>query len=237
MNKVAVIGKVTSISESMNSYLAEVTHVLGKLPTEALEQVIYRLEEARWKRQLVLTCGNGGSAATAIHFASDLAKGAFAANRPPIRAKSLCDNVALLTAWANDASYDDVFTQQLAPWIRAGDVLIAASGSGNSQNILNAVQMARAVGATTIGFTGFKGGKVKDMVDICITVPSDSMEQIEDIHLLLCHLIITCLRKITPDSQMMILEEPDWKSESAAIKSLTGSASRWNKEHPDGDGQ
>lgn len=198
MNKVAVVGTDTSILESIDSYLAEVTHVLKKLPTEALEQAIYRLEEARWKGQQVLTCGNGGSAATAIHFASDLSKGALAASKPPIRAKSLCDNVALLTAWANDASYDDVFTQQLAPWIRAGDVLIAVSGSGNSQNVLNAVQMARAVEATTIGFTGFKGGKLKDIVDICIMVPSDSMEQVEDIHLLLCHLITACLRKMPP---------------------------------------
>lgn len=196
MNKVAVIGTVTSISESMNSYLAEVADVLGKLPTEALEQVIYRLEEARWKGQQVFICGNGGSAATSIHFASDLSKAALAASKHPIKAQSLCDNIALLTAWANDVSYDEIFTQQMASRITAGDVLIAISGSGNSQNVLNAVGLARAVGATTIGFTGFKGGKVKDMVDICITVPSDSMDQIEDIHLLLCHLIITCLRKI-----------------------------------------
>jgi len=200
MNKVAVIGTVTSISESMNSYLAEVADVLEKLPAEAVEQVICRLEEARWKGQQVFICGNGGSAATSIHFASDLSKGALAASKPPIKAQSLCDNIALLTAWANDVSYDEIFTQQMASRITAGDVLIAISGSGNSQNVLNAVGLARAVGATTIGFTGFKGGKVKDMVDICITVPSDSVEQIEDVHLLLCHLITTCLRKIAPNN-------------------------------------
>jgi D-sedoheptulose 7-phosphate isomerase len=200
MNRVAVTGTDRFLSESINSYLAEVVGVLERMPVEALQQVILRLEEARWKRHQVFICGNGGSAATAIHFASDLAKGARAADKPPIKAQSLCDNIALLTAWANDASYDDVFTQQLAPWIRAGDVLIAVSGSGDSQNVLNAVDLVRAVGATTIAFTGFNGGKLKDMVDICIRVPSDSMEQIEDVHLLLCHLITTCLRKMAPNN-------------------------------------
>jgi len=86
----------------------------------------------------------------------------------------------------------------MAPWIKAGDVLIAISGSGNSQNVLNAVDLAKKVDATTIGFTGSNGGKLKDMVDICIMVPSDSMKQTEDIHLLLCHLTTTCLSQIPP---------------------------------------
>ena len=199
MREVVFVGTDKSVLESMNSYLAQVADVLGKLPVEALEQMIYRLEEARWKRQQVFVCGNGGSAATAIHFASDLAKGALAVNKPPIKAESLCDNIALLTAWANDVSYDEIFIQGMAPWIKAGDVLIAISGSGNSQNVLRAVDFGRAIGATTIGFTGFEGGKLKDMVDICITVPVDSMEQIEDVHLLLCHLITTCLRNMPPE--------------------------------------
>ncbi len=180
----------------VGSYLSQISEVLRRLPSERLEQVIRRLEEARWKGQAIFTCGNGGSAATSIHFASDLAKGALVKNKPAIKVKSLCENVALLTAWANDASYDDVFTQSLIPWIKAGDVLIAISGSGNSRNVLNAVNLAKTENATTIGFTGFDGGKLKDMVDICIIVPSYSMEQIEDIHMLLCHLISTCLRKV-----------------------------------------
>lgn len=198
MSKVAATGAETSMLLTIDSYLAEVVDVLGKLRLEALDQVIHRLEEARWKGQQVFTCGNGGSAATAMHFASDLAKGARAVNKPSIKAESLCDNIALLTAWANDVSYDQVFAQRMALSIEAGDVLVAISASGTSQNVLNAVDRARAVGATTIGFTGFNGGKLKDMVDICITVPSDSMEQIEDVHLLLCHLITTCLRETLP---------------------------------------
>ena len=188
----------TFLLESITSYLAAVSDLLSKLPVDRLGQVIYRLEDARWKRQAVFICGNGGSAATSIHFASDLAKGTMAENKPAIMARSLCENTSLLTAWANDTSYDHVFTQCMEPWIKSGDVLIAISGSGNSQNVINAVAMAQAVGATTIGFTGFDGGKLEDIVDICITVPSDSMEQIEDVHLLLCHLITCCLRETRP---------------------------------------
>lgn len=198
MNEVAVRSTDRFVSESVHTYLAQVADVLQKVPQEALERAVYRLEQARWQGQQVFTCGNGGSAATAIHFASDLAKGALAADKPLVKAQSLCDNVALLTAWANDVSYDDVFTQRMAPWVKAGDVLIAISGSGNSQNVLNAVALARRAEATTIGFTGLSGGKLKDVVDICIAVPTDSMEQIEDIHLLLCHLITTCLREMPP---------------------------------------
>ena len=186
------------VSEVIDSYFAQVSDVLKKLPVDTLEQAIYRIEEARWKQQVVFTCGNGGSATTAIHFASDLAKGALAPHKPPIKARSLCENISLLTAWGNDVAYDEIFSSQVGPWLRAGDVLIAISGSGNSQNVLNAVATARAAGATTIGFAGFEGGKLQDMVDICITVPSSSMEQIEDVHLLLCHLITTCLKKIAP---------------------------------------
>lgn len=171
------------------------------LPMGELEQVIGLLDEARWARRTVFTCGNGGSAATAIHFAGDLAKGAMAPGKPSIKALSLCENISLVTAWANDASYDDIFAERLAPWARAGDVLIAISGSGNSPNVLNAVRLARAVGATTVALTGFKGGRLKDMVDVCVTVPCDCMEQIEDVHLLVCHLVTTCLRGLPiPDA-------------------------------------
>jgi D-sedoheptulose 7-phosphate isomerase len=194
--RVGVMNRDDSLYQAVGSYLFQVADILQYLPAEIMERVIYRLEEARWQRQQVFTCGNGGSAATASHLACDLAKGAMAPNKPPIKALCLSDNVSLLTAWANDVSYDEVFSQRMAPWVESGDVLIAISGSGNSQNVLNAVDRARAVGATTIGFTGFDGGKLKDMVDICLIVPSHSMQQIEDVHLLLCHLIATCLQKM-----------------------------------------
>ncbi|HEX2988794.1 MAG TPA: SIS domain-containing protein [Chloroflexota bacterium] len=177
-------------------YLNGVAGLLGALPADSLARTINRLEEARCKQQLVFTCGNGGSATTAIHFASDLAKGAATPNRPGFRSMSLCDNIAMVTAWANDSSYADIFSRRLTTWASRGDVLVAISGSGRSPNVLDAIRVARAAGCTTIGFTGFEGGRMKDMVDICVTVPSDSMEQIEDVHLVLCHLITKCLRAL-----------------------------------------
>lgn len=184
------------VSAQARQYFSSIADALATVPEVVLESVISRLDEARWKRQAVFTCGNGGSAATAIHFACDLAKGALAPDKPPIKALSLCENISLVTAWANDASYDDIFAERLSPWITAGDVLIAFSGSGNSPNVLNAVRLARAAGATTIGFTGFAGGLLKDEVDICLNIPCNCMEQIEDVHVLICHFITTCLRTL-----------------------------------------
>jgi len=106
----------------------------------------------------------------------------------------LTDNVPLLSAWANDTAYENVFAEQLENFIEMGDIAIGISGSGNSQNVLNGVKVAKAKGATTIGFIGFDGGKLKDLVDLAIIVPNHNMEQVEDIHLLLEHVITTCLR-------------------------------------------
>jgi len=184
------------ISAEIRSYLAGMAEILGDFPVDGLARVILRLEEARWKEQSVFICGNGGSAATAIHFACDLAKGAASKGKPNFRTMSLNENVSLLTAWANDASYDDIFARRMAPWLRAGDVLVAISCSGNSRNVLNAIHRARAGQATTIGFTGFDGGKMKQMVDVCVIVPSHQIEMVEDMHLLFCHLITVSLRKV-----------------------------------------
>ncbi len=184
----------TFLLKETRSYLSDVSSILERVPVEDLVRIVSRLEEARWNDQAVFTCGNGGSAATAIHFACDLAKGASAPGKPNIKALSLCENVSLLTAWANDVSYDDVFARRMAPWLKKGDVLVAISGSGNSRNVLNAIYRARAGYATTIGFAGFDGGKMKDLVDLCIVVPSNHIEHVEDVHLLLCHLVTVCLR-------------------------------------------
>ena len=185
-----------SIAELAASYLAQVTESLARLPLENIEPIVLCLEEARLKRRQVFICGNGGSAATASHFACDLAKGALLPHKPAIKVLPLADSLPLLSAWANDLSYDEVFARKLAPWVQAGDVVIGISGSGNSQNVLNALRLAKEAGATTIGLTGFDGGKLRDIADICLVVPSRSVEQIEDVHLLLCHLTAICLRKI-----------------------------------------
>jgi D-sedoheptulose 7-phosphate isomerase len=139
--------------------------------------------------------GNGGSAATASHFACDLSKGTLMPGRPRFRVIALTDNMALFSAYANDYGYDSVFAQQLASIMRPGDVVVGISGSGNSPNVISAIELANKMQATTIGLTGFEGGKLSSLVDICVLVPNHCMEQIEDIHLMLEHTICTCLRK------------------------------------------
>ncbi len=179
----------------IETYLSEVGATLGKLPVDMAAQVVELIETARANGKRVFTFGNGGSAATASHFASDLSKGAISQGKPRIGAFALTDNVPLLSAWANDTAYESIFAEQLENLVETGDVAIGISGSGNSQNVLNGVKVAKSKGASTIGFIGFDGGKLKSLVDLAIIVPNHNMEQVEDIHLLLAHIITTCLRK------------------------------------------
>ena len=183
------------VPETIKKYISEVSATLERLPIETIAQVVELLEEARLKAKRVFIFGNGGSAATAPHFAADLSKGAISKGKARIKAFALTDNVPLLTAWANDTVYENIFAEQLENLVEQGDIAIGVSGSGNSPNVLNGIKVARTKGATTIGFIGFDGGKLKDLVDIRITVPSHNMEQVEDIHLLLEHVITTCLRE------------------------------------------
>jgi D-sedoheptulose 7-phosphate isomerase len=181
------------IPEIIECYLCGVSAAQQSLPIDKINQVVELLEEARLKSRRVFTFGNGGSASTASHFASDLAKGAICDGKPRIKAIALTDNIPVLSAWANDTAYENVFAEQLENLVEPEDTVIAISGSGNSPNVLKGVELAMAKGAKTVGFTGFEGGKLKDLVDIAIIVPIHDMRQIEDIHLLLCHAITTCL--------------------------------------------
>ena len=181
--------------DDIKSYVAELKATLDRLPWDRIKEAIHVLHYARINDKQVFILGNGGSAATASHFACDLGKGTILPERPRFRAIALTDNMPIFSAYANDCGYEHVFAEQLASLVRSGDVVIGISGSGNSANVLNAIKLARSMQAVTIGFTGFDGGKLKDLADICILVPSSCMEQVEDIHLMLEHLICTCLRK------------------------------------------
>jgi len=152
------------------------------------------LLRARAEGRTIFILGNGGSAATASHLANDLNKGAAVAGRPRFRALALTDNVPLITAWANDTHYGNVFVEQLANFFEPGDVVVAISGSGNSPNVLAAVTWAARRGAVTIGFTGGDGGQLRHLVECPVVVPSSRMEQIEDMHLILCHALCVSLR-------------------------------------------
>ena len=178
----------------IRSYLDRVCDVLQNLPQDEISRAIDILAQARVEGRQILIMGNGGSAATASHFACDLCKGTIEPDKPRFRAIALSDNMPLFSALANDWGYDRVFVEQLDSLARPGDVAIGISASGNSENVLRAMDLARERGLTTIGFTGFDGGRLKDRVEVCLLVECEVMEQVEDVHLVLGHLICTALR-------------------------------------------
>lgn len=183
-----------STFEQIETYWAQLQKVIANPPIEMIDQVIELLLESAHRGRKVFICGNGGSASTASHFACDLAKNTRTAGAPSFRVIALTDNIPLMTAWANDTGYDNIFAAQLDPLVEPDDVVIGISCSGNSANVLKAMAVARQRGATTIAFTGDHGGRLKEMVDLCIQVPSPRIEQQEDVHLILEHCICAALR-------------------------------------------
>jgi len=214
--------------KSIQRYLDQVRHTLAALPLQRISEVVDVLLSANYVGSTIYTLGNGGSAATASHFACDLAKGTIIPDRPRFRAVALTDNVPLMTAWSNDVSYENVFAGQLSGLMRRGDVVVAFSGSGNSPNVLRAVELARRTGGITIGFSGFAGGQLSRLVDVPIVVRCDCMEQIEDVHITLCHLIATVLRErqqqIEPPISLM-LDTAGWQRERRSVVATPPSCS------------
>ncbi|MBU0685175.1 MAG: SIS domain-containing protein [Thermoplasmatota archaeon] len=182
-------------------YLDEVAktleHMEKDLPFKA-EEIVSALVKARDSGKRVYICGNGGSASTASHMASDLNKGSNRKDARRFKAVALTDNIPAMLAWANDSSYDDIFVEQLRNHLEKGDVVIGFSGSGNSSNVLKALHYANDEGALTIGLTGFDGGKMAQLAKICYVVPNHTMQQIEDIHLVIEHMLSLILRD-SPD--------------------------------------
>jgi D-sedoheptulose 7-phosphate isomerase len=180
--------------QNVELYFSQLQETVAKMSLESVNQVVHVLLEAAWSGRKVFVFGNGGSASTASHFACDLVKNTIIPGAPRFRVIALNDNVPLMTAWANDTAYDNIFAEQLASLIDPGDVVIGISCSGNSGNVLKAMAVAHRYEARTIAFTGDRGGQLKDMVDLCITVPSSRIEQQEDLHLILEHCICTAIR-------------------------------------------
>lgn len=180
----------------INDYITDLHQILDGLPTDKIEKVISMLHQARLDNKQIFIMGNGGSASTASHFVCDLGKNTRKAGWPHFRAIGLADNMASLSAYANDEGYENVFARQLESFIQPGDVVIAISTSGNSPNVLRAVELAGEKGAQTVGFTGFGGGRLGGMVDVNVLVSSDCIERVEDVHLMLEHLICMALRQM-----------------------------------------
>ncbi len=179
----------------IRQYVDQLQASLNKLPVTEIEALVQVLDDARAQGRRVFIMGNGGSAATASHMACDLGKGASAPGKPRFQAIALTDNIPLITAWANDTAYEDIFVEQLRNLVQPGDVVIGFSGSGNSENVLRAIRLAKEIGAYTVGLTGFDGGKLHPLVDLGIHIPNVCMEQVEDIHLIVEHAIATALRQ------------------------------------------
>jgi D-sedoheptulose 7-phosphate isomerase len=180
---------------NVGDYFQAVSDILSQLPQEPINGIIAILNQARTANQRIFLFGNGGSSANASHFVNDMVKSTVKPDRPRFKLLCLSDNVPTLTAYANDVSYDVIFAEPLAALAQPGDVAIAISGSGNSPNVLRAMDTAKEMGLTRIGLTGYAGGKLRDKCDVCVIVPSDSMQVIEDAHLVILHSIFLALKK------------------------------------------
>jgi len=177
------------VIDFINNYISELQGTIARLPVEQIEEVIKAVLEARERDAQIFVIGNGGSAATASHLAVDMGKGASFGRRKRFRVMSLTDNVPWMSALSNDLCYEDVFVEQLKNFARPGDLLLAFSGSGSSENVLRAVRYANSIGCMTIGFAGYEGGKLKAEAQRCIVVPSNHMGRIEDSHMILQHIL------------------------------------------------
>ena len=176
--------------ESIRQYLNEAQQALAHLSLEPIGEVAEILHRTWQARGTVFVMGNGGSASLSSHFANDLNKTAIVHGERRLRTISLTDNVPLITAWANDAAYEEIFAQQLVNFVRPGDLVIGISCSGNSPNVLKAIQLARAAGARTVGLTGGTVGRLNSLVELCIHVQADDIKQIEGLHSVIMHCIV-----------------------------------------------
>jgi D-sedoheptulose 7-phosphate isomerase len=191
--------KMTSVaaasSVAAKDYLLAVQGLLARLDHAIVDRMVDVIWRGYEEGRTLFLFGNGGSAALASHFACDIGKGTIAGKRKRLKTIALTDNVALITAWANDKAYDAIFAEQLESLAEKSDIVLAISGSGNSPNVIRGLEAARRIGAETLALTGFEGGRAKPLADLCLVVPSDSMQLIEDAHLCATHAIFLAIRQ------------------------------------------
>ena len=186
-----------SINDYSKSYIDYLSSVLNNISLTDIEKFVEVLLEARERESSIFFIGNGGSAATASHFANDIAIGTRTYEKP-FRAISLCDNQAVITAIANDDGYEKIFSQQLQVLLKKQDVVVAISASGNSPNLLDAIDTAKKMNTITVGISAFDGGKMKEIVDVSLHVPTAKGEYgpAEDAHMVLDHLVSSYLMRL-----------------------------------------
>jgi D-sedoheptulose 7-phosphate isomerase len=171
----------------MHEYFTNLARTLATVDVTVSERILDVLWQTYQRDGSVIVCGNGGSAATASHFACDLGKWTVIDGQRRFRAVALTDNMPLVTAWGNDTAYERVFVEQIPMFYRPGDTLVAISGSGNSPNVLRVSEWVQANGGQVIGMSGFGGGKLAALADVPFVVQSSFMPEVEDVHIALCH--------------------------------------------------
>ena len=181
------------MENAINNYFNLLKNTIDNLDRKELAVFINILLEARDRGKFIYIMGNGGSASTASHFVCDFNKGMSYEQDKKFKMICLNDNIASMLAYANDTGYENIFVEQLKNFLKPNDIVIGISGSGNSKNILKAVEYANSIGAITIGLTGYSGGKLKAMVDYSVNTNINDMQISEDIHMMICHLIYNIL--------------------------------------------
>ncbi len=186
------------VQEYIQDYFTRVKRSIDELGGEdyliKIDEIVKIFLEARENKKQIFVMGNGGSGSTASHLMCDLGKMTICDDSPRFRVIALTDNIPLMLAWANDSSYDDIFVEQLKNLMNPGDVVLGISGSGNSPNVIKAIEYANAHEGVTIGWTGFDGGKLSTSAQIAIVAPSHNMQRIEDVHMVLTHLVSSMIR-------------------------------------------
>jgi len=192
-----------TISQGISDYMDSLSYTLKQLDKSQLAKIVEILLDAQQQSKKILTMGNGGHGNTAAHMINDFAKHTVSSDAKDAvvtenRFRTLClnDSVSFITGIGNDMGYDFIFSEQIKNWCETGDVVIGISGSGNSENVLKAFEVAKSIGATTICFSGKGGGKAKNVADICVVVSSAKMVQIEDVHMAISHAIADELKKL-----------------------------------------
>lgn len=175
------------------AYLTRLVDLLHDIDGNDVDKGIQMIRDAWDGGHQIITFGNGGSAVTALHFITDWNKAAFLATGRRFRGRTLVDNVGLMTAYSNDMSYENIFSEQLANIAVKDDLVIAISGSGNSKNVLNAIDFANEVGCVTLGLCGFSGGELKKRAKHSILAPIDDMQLCEDVHAIFGHIAMKSL--------------------------------------------
>lgn len=181
--------------DKVAGYVGKLRKALDMLESdEGLLHAAEVIEEARESGNTVYLLGNGGSGSTASHIVCDLAKGTIKGGERRLKAVSLAENIPLMLAWANDTEYANIFVEQLRNLLESGDVVVGISGSGNSENVVRALEYAGEKDCTTIAFTGYDGGRIKKIADVSVHVPVDDMQVVEDVHLVVGHLLMRLLQ-------------------------------------------